>query len=132
MHNFQYVICNMQFEFLVKPEIQGTSFFFKRKTKRPNYFCFFLPQTNYLNLVKLYLVSLFAHLVCQLLRKITHNMVQPNNSVNIWLKNPDIRIKRTIRLKSWIRFLLKRIQKSNIRIRLIRNQIPFRTIRIRL
>ena len=77
-------------------------------------------------------LSFFANLVCSYVRKITHYSVQPNNSANIRLKNPDIRIKRIIRLKSWIRFLLKRIRKSNIRIRLIRNRIPFWTIRIRL
>ena len=77
-------------------------------------------------------LSFFANLVCSFVRKITHYSVQSNNSANIRLKNPDIRIKRIIRLVSWIRFLLKRIQKSNIRIRLTRNRIPFWNIWIQL
>ena len=59
-------------------------------------------------------LSFFANLVCLYIRKITHYSVQPNNSANIWLKNPDIRIKQKIRLESWIRFLLKQVQKFNI------------------
>ena len=47
-------------------------------------------------------LSLFANIVCLYVRKMTHYSVQPNNSVNILLKNPDIRIKRIIRLKPWI------------------------------
>ena len=70
-------------------------------------------------------LSLFANLVCSYVRKIIHYLVQLNNSVHIRLKNPDIWIKRIIWLKSWIRSLLKRIQKSNIRIWWIRNRIPF-------
>ena len=42
---------------------------------------------------------LFNNLVCLYVRKMTHYSVQPNNPVNILLKNPDIRIKRIIRLK---------------------------------
>ena len=57
---------------------------------------------------------LFANLVCPYVRKITYYLVQPNNSANIRLKNPDIRIKRIIRSESWIRFLLKRIQECNL------------------
>ena len=47
-------------------------------------------------------------------RKIAHYSVQPNDLVNTQLKNPDLRIKSIIWLKSLSRFLLKRIQKSNI------------------
>ena len=50
--------------------------------------------------------------VCK--KDITHYLVQPNNSANIRIKNPDIRIKQINRLKSWNPFLFKRIQKSNI------------------
>ena len=45
-------------------------------------------------------LSLFANLVCPYVRKITHYSAHPNNLVNIQLKNPDIRIKRIIQLKS--------------------------------
>ena len=62
-----------------------------------------------------YLVSLIASLACWYSNEITHYSVQPNNSVNIRLQNPDIRLKRIIRFKSWIRFLINRTQKSNIR-----------------
>ena len=43
----------------------------------------------------------------------------------IWLKYFDIRLKQIIWLKSWIRFLLKRIQKSNVRYSVDKNPNTF-------
>ena len=51
----------------------------------------------------------FASLACWYLNEITQYSVQPNNSVNIRLQNPDIRLKRIIRFKSSIRFLINQI-----------------------
>ena len=51
----------------------------------------------------------------QISSEFTHYSVELNNSINIRYENSDIRLKRIIRFKSWIRFLINRTQKSNIR-----------------
>ena len=78
-----------------------------------------------------YLVSLIASLACWYSNEITHYSVQPNNSVNILLQNPDIRLKQIIWFKSSIRFLINRIPFWTIRLRIYRTEYRWQNIQIR-